>query len=283
MFKRGRRKYLILVGFVLALLIATVLLDSLVLEPYAIFLDTTTLTIPDPRLPPGESIKLLHLTDLHVSTYGFREMRVIQVVKSLKPDVVVLTGDYISSRDGLPGLQKFLGSLRSAVGGVPVLYILGNWDYWSGVPREVVKLFKRYKARLLSDSYVILSIRGVEVAFAGFDSFTGRYSLPNFTILEDIPNKYPIIVLLHEPALSKYIVKYREDVTLILAGHCHGGQVKLFDTALFLPEGCEGCYEGRCRVGNVVIYVSRGVGTSLFPIRFSSPPEVVLIYLVGLD
>jgi len=277
---RGRR-YFKLIGGVITLILVAVLLDSLILEPYAIFLSTTTLNVHDPRVPSNKSIKLLHLTDLHISTYGFREMRVIQLVKSLRPDVIVMTGDYVSSKEGLLGLREFLSNLRSVVGATPIVSILGNWDYWSSVPDEVIRLLKEYGVYVLNDRYMILSIGDVKVTFVGFNSFTGTYTLPNFTVLKEAPSRYPIVVLLHEPALSKYVIKYRGDVTLILAGHCHGGQVKLFGEALFLPEGCEGCYEGACKVGNTVMYVSRGIGTSILPVRFTSPPEIVIAYLTS--
>ena len=277
---RGRR-YFKLIGGVITLILVVALLDSLILEPYAIFLSTTTLNVPDSRVPSSKPIKLLHLTDLHISTYGFREMRVIQLVKSLRPDVIVMTGDYVSSKEGLLGLREFLSNLRSVVGATPIVSILGNWDFWSSVPDEVIRLLKEYGVYVLNDSYMILSIDDVKVTLVGFNSFTGTYTLPNFTVLKEAPSRYPIVVLLHEPALSKYVIEYRGDVTLILAGHCHGGQVKLFGEALFLPEGCEEYYEGVCKVGNTVMYVSRGIGTSILPVRFTSPPEIVIAYLTS--
>ena len=119
---RGRG-YFKLIGGVITLLLVAAALNSLVLEPYAIFLSTTTLSVTDPRMPSSKSIKLLHLTDLHISTYGFREVRIIQLVKPLRPAVVIMTGDYISSKEGLPGLREFLSNLRNVVGTSPIVSV----------------------------------------------------------------------------------------------------------------------------------------------------------------
>ncbi|MCD6084177.1 MAG: metallophosphoesterase [Desulfurococcales archaeon] len=279
MIRTVRHRYLKLIAIVIAVLLVAVLLDSLVLEPQAIILSVTNLSIRDSRVPSGKVIKLIHLTDLHISTYGFRESRITELVRSLKPDAVIMTGDYISSPEGLDPLHMFINELRASVGNAPIVAILGNWDFWSGVPGEVVKLLREYGIQVLNNTYVILHVRNCRITFAGFSSFTGTYEISNFSILNEVPNEYPLIVLLHEPSLIRHVLRHGSNVTLVLAGHCHGGQVKLISAPLFLPEGCEVCYEGACRLDGVFMYVSRGVGTSLFPIRFFSPPEVAVIYL----
>ena len=275
----ARRGYLKLIAIVITVLLAVVLLDSLILEPQAIILSVTNLSIRDSRVPSGKVIKLIHLTDLHISTYGFRESRITELVRSLKPDAVIMTGDYISSPEGLDPLHMFINELRASVGNAPIVAILGNWDFWSGVPGEVIKLLREHNIQVLNNTYVILYVRNCKITFAGFSSFTGTYEIPNFSILKEVPNEYPLVVLLHEPSLIKYVIRYGSNVTLVLAGHCHGGQVKVFGHALFLPEGCEVCYEGGCRFNDLYMYVSRGIGTSILPIRLFSPPEVVIIYL----
>ena len=270
------RKLLALI-FVLAA--ALVCLDSLVIEPYAVVLDVTDLKVSDSRLPPNTSVKIVHLTDLHLSSIGFREARITELIKSLRPDAIVMTGDYISSPEELEALHKFLSELRKVSGNVTIVAILGNWDYWSGVPGEVVRVLRNYGVHVLNDSYITLQVGACRITFAGFNSYTGTYEVPNFTVLKQVPDDTPLVVLIHEPSLINYIVKYGVNATVVLAGHCHGGQVKLISAPLFLPEGCEVCYEGACRLDGVFMYVSRGVGTSLFPIRFFSPPEVAVIYL----
>ena len=275
--RRGFRVFLY--AFTLTLIILIV--DALVLEPYAVFYSITRLSISDSRIPEGSVIRIVQLSDLHIHGYGFREEHVLNAVESLKPDILVLTGDYIESSRDLPFFEKFLVELHQRVGDKPVIAILGNWDYWSLVPDIVSSLIRRIGGIVLIDNYTIVSIRGVRIVFVGLKSSTGTGSEPDYQVLSEINYNLPVILLAHEPLTGYRAVEEvgGGKLALVLAGHCHGGQVKALFYPLFLPEGCGRYYEGEYSLNGTIMYVSRGIGTTLLPIRFMSWPEIVVIDL----
>lgn len=236
------------------------------------------LKISDSRIPTGTTIKIVQLSDLHFTIYGIKEDRILDAVKKTNPDIIVMTGDYIQSKKDITPLELFLKKLREKFENIAILVILGNWDFKSGSLSELIKTFKKYNVVVLNDTFKTLTVKHTKITFMGFNSIQYDYNL-NINILDRLPRDSINIVLIHEPVLSNVILQKRKDIKLILAGHCHGGQIKIFGKYIFLPEGCEIYPEGLYKVNNTVIYTSRGLGTSIYPIRFMSPPEIVVINL----
>jgi len=253
--------------------IIVVLFDAFILEPYGLLISVTYVEV---EADVDKELTLIHLTDLHIHGYGFREKRVIDIVKSLKPDIIVLTGDYIESRNDLQGFKIFLSQLRKSTGNTTIIAILGNWDFASKEVNKLLKLFKEYNVTVLRNNFKTITIKDSKLVFIGFDSIYNRY--PDYTILNKLPNGTRIL-LVHEPILIPQILKREKNITLALAGHCHGGQVKLFSWYIILPHGCQVYREGLYRVNSTIVYVSRGIGTTGIPARFFTPPEIVVVKL----
>jgi len=263
---------------IISIITIIIAFDAFILEPWCILLTVTNLDIFDSRITAGEVIKIVQLSDLHVNRYGLKEDRIISTIQNINPNIIVMTGDYIQSVRDIEPLEKFLQKIRENIGNIPIIAILGNWDFSSDALDSLKNIFDKHDLILLNNTFINIKVKNLNITFLGFNSIQNNYNL-DINVLDKLPMENIIIVLIHEPILSNIIIEKRKDIKLILAGHCHGGQIKIFNKYVFLPEGCEMYPEGLYRINNTTIYTSRGLGTSIFPIRFMSPPEIVVINL----
>lgn len=217
-------------------------------------------------------VEVLHLTDVHLRGPGPWVDRLCEIVAGLRPDLVALTGDVVTRGFQVPVADQFLAALPDAPLGR--FAVLGNWEVWGGAPRGVWEAhLSRHGIPLLHDRWVdvgplqvvgtddLLSGRpDVDAAFAGT---TGK----------------PTLVLTHSPALFPRLA--RPPARVVLAGHTHAGQVRLpFAGPLFLPRGTGSWVHGWYELDGVHLFVSRGIGWSIAPLRWRCPPELALIRLV---
>jgi|SRR6185295_5449401 predicted MPP superfamily phosphohydrolase len=202
---------------------------------------------------------VLHLTDLHFSTPGVRERKVLEVMAEARPDLIVITGDSIVRSYDQAAFTEFMGKLQAPLG---VFACPGNWEDWVGP--SVYECYRRAGVQLLDDKTT--SLKGAPVDLVGFSSYgstvpdgSGRFRIALC--------HYPVIL----PPASK------KGVNVVFAGHTHGGQVRLpFIGALHTPFA-SGPYEaGWYQEGSTRMYVSRGVGTSILSVRFLCRPEVAV-------
>lgn len=207
----------------------------------------------------AREVTLLHLTDLHVSTPGRRERRVLEIVNGARPDLIVITGDSILSNFDPPEFTRFLSELKAPLG---VYACPGNWEEWVG--SGVYDCYARAGVRLLDDSTGLL--RDGTVELVGLRSARSR--------IPDGAGRLRI-ALCHYPAILP--AASARGIDLLFAGHTHGGQVRLpLVGALHLPFDSGGYEAGWYREGRTRMYVSRGVGTSILPVRFGCRPEVAI-------
>jgi len=256
-----------------------VMLDGFVLEPKDIEVQRVDIRIPG--LPPAfNGFTICQLTDIHHSpVVGLKYInKVVDKANSLSPDLVALTGDYIDDerKYAAPAIEA-LARLKARHG---VVSILGNHDYFIGesYSREVIR---QSRISLLQNSHIMIRSGGDTLCIAGTrdyleDKPDARASL------KGVPLQVPRVLLSHHPDYSEYL-PLDEKVDLVLSGHTHGGQVRLpWSFAPIVPSSFGQKYSGglvRNRLTQV--YVSRGIGVSLIPVRFNCPPELTLIRLVA--
>ena len=204
-------------------------------------------------------IVILHLTDLHFSTPGRNERRVLEIVAEARPDLIVITGDSIVRNYDQEAFTQFMAKLQAPLG---VFACPGNWEDWVGP--SVYSCYGRAGVRLLYDQSAVLEsadieLTGLSSARSTVPDGTGRYRIALC--------HYPVIL----PPASK------KGVDLVFAGHTHGGQIRLpLVGALHTPFD-SGPYEaGWYQEGGTRMYVSRGVGTSILGVRFLCRPEVAI-------
>ncbi|HEY3379347.1 MAG TPA: metallophosphoesterase [Armatimonadota bacterium] len=259
--------------FVLLVLCALFLYARFI-EPNWVAVERVSLSLP--HLPADfNGLRVVQLSDIHYpDSHNPQFFRgVVERVNRLKPDLIVLTGDYISSgRDNIAPCAQMLGGLHAPLG---VVAVLGNHDYWTD-GREVTRALSANGIRALRNASVALSrgnarlwIVGIDDAWKGFDDFA--------TALHGIPASEAKIVLLHEPDFAVTTARYPVD--LQLSGHSHGGQVRLPGIGgLHYPPYSKIYPMGYYHVGALQLYVNRGLGL-IVPFRFDCRPEITLLTL----
>ena len=229
-------------------------------------------------LPFGRALRVVHLSDLHAGLYLTREAMkgYVDLVNALQPDLVVLTGDFIStSMAFLYGCAEELARIRSRYGTVAVL---GNHEHWYGNPREVAAVFQAHQIVLLPNAHHVMQTAQGPFAVAGIDDLgSGQADLG--AALQGLDPTIPTLLLSHHPEIFPQAAQH--GVPLTLAGHWHGGQIRLslpglqLSVAHLLSPYPQGLY----RLNASHLYVSRGIGTAWVPIRLNASPEVGLLTL----
>jgi predicted MPP superfamily phosphohydrolase len=225
--------------------------------------------------PLHSPIKIAHLSDLHTYGIGRRERKMLGILEQEKPDLIVITGDLISAADGLEGCLEVLRHMKAPLG---VWIVLGNHENWTSQSvRTAYGTFRDYYesggANFLSNSNK--RIRDDLWLIGLDDPMTGKPDIDTARL--GVPENAYTICLFHSPA---YFDKAAEKCDLVLAGHSHGGQVRVpFMKPLWLPKECNNYDEGWFERNGSKMYVSRGIGTSVFPVRFNCRPEIAIITL----
>jgi len=241
-----------------------------------------------PRLPEAfDGFTIAQLSDFHYDGHlGWIPIqRAVEIVNSISPDLVVLSGDFVtasflvdfihderkSAMEAEP-CAKLLSGLRSGLGS---LAILGNHDVNTD-PRIVTAALESHGITVLRNASHAIERGGKRLWFCGLDSLEGK---PRMNLaLASVPPDEPVILLMHEPDYADRAAQYPVD--LQLSGHSHGGQVWLPGIgAPWLPEGARKYPRGRYQVGRLPLYTNIGLGTLRVPVRLNCTPEVTRITL----
>jgi predicted MPP superfamily phosphohydrolase len=213
----------------------------------------------------GRTITIAHISDLHTSGIGRRERALLREIEAAKPDVVAITGDTVDN-GSVETLKSVVAAFRAPRG---VFAVLGNWEHWRPMP-AVETAFKQAGATLLTNDAREL-VPGLWIV--GLDDVHG-FPSPD-RAFQNVPPNVTSVTLLHSPA---YFDRVASRTTLALAGHTHGGQVRVPGLAPFwLPHGSNGYVEGWYERDRARLYVSRGIGTSILPVRAFCRPELAMI------
>jgi predicted MPP superfamily phosphohydrolase len=226
----------------------------------------------------GRSLRVVQLTDIHAGIYMNRDemRRYADQVMALQPELFVLTGDYISnSLVFLPGCLEEMARVRARYG---TFATLGNHEHWYGELGELRAIFREHRIPLLHNSHHLIETEQGPFAVAGIDDL--RTGCPDLeAALRGLVPATPTLLLSHRPEIFPQAAG--RGIPLTLAGHYHGGQVRLS-----LPGGGVSLAhlrtpypEGLYRINGCHLYVSRGIGTTFTPVRLNAPPEITLFHL----
>jgi predicted MPP superfamily phosphohydrolase len=250
-------------------------------------LQLTNLTIITDRLPAGaRPWRLLHISDIHLERLGRRETQLLQYVQAVKPDAILLTGDYVNlsyNRDPQTHTQvrQLLSQLSATYG---VYATLGSMPVDL---RDVVPpLFNGLPVKLLRRNWHSICDQVSQIVVLGLDC---THNIPTDAgrlkaLVADAPADLPRILLYHSPELMPQAADH--EIDLYLCGHTHGGQVRLPLIGALITSSKLGrqYVMGLYRRGRTHLYVSRGVGLeglSAPRVRFLCRPEITLITLTG--
>lgn len=246
------------------------------------------------RLPRSfRGFKIAHLSDLHSSPLVSRAHleEAVRLAMADKPDLVVLTGDYIGHTLKTEAhqvhefdevyLANLVAALKQVEAPFGVYAVLGNHDFWSGpeVRDRLCHAFEHQAGvEMLRNQNVTLTRGEDSIRLLGIDDYWHTWNLGG--ALRDVPSKAVKILLSHNPDINRHI-SLSHYIDLVLCGHTHGGQVTLpVLGAPFNPARDPRYLKGLIRDGERQTYITRGVGHLVVPIRFNCPPEVTLITLV---
>jgi uncharacterized protein len=252
---------------------------------------TTTQPIRIANLPSAfANYRIVQISDIHFDEYTEAAFvrRVIARVNALAPDLVLLTGDFVSY--GPRPLEFSKGAVyrcADVLRGIacPTRFgVLGNHDATVG-PEIVTDALSHAAIPLLSNRYLPIERGGQHLWLAGVDDpVTGRAKLdqaiPDFA--DPTQPDAPVILMSHGPDFADDVLAHPRgrSVSLMLSGHSHAGQVRLpFLPPLMLPPGGQKYAEGYYRLDHLQLYVNRGIGTTGLPFRLNCPPEITLFTL----
>ncbi|MBI3449474.1 MAG: metallophosphoesterase [Acidobacteria bacterium] len=187
--------------------------DAALIEPRR--LTTTSVDLPDgplARALGGE--RIVHLSDLHLRGYDAREDRLLAAIDTEKPAIVVMTGDYADTAEGVRALERLVGGIHARLG---VFAVPGNNDYFRGRQDAIFAALDRAGATVLRNRAAVVTGRGGRFAIAGTDDpFFGRDDVA--ATLASIPPGIPAMLLAHSPA----VVERRSEAMLFNAGDASG-------------------------------------------------------------
>ncbi len=231
------------------------------------------------RLPRElDGLRVVQLSDIHNGPFtppGQIE-RAVEVANSLRPDIVALTGDYVShEREYAAPCAELMGRLRARCG---VFAILGNHDHWTDAAL-ITDLFRAEGIRVLVNEGIRFEHPdrpGAALWLAGVDdTMVGLEDLP--LALAGSREDELKLLLAHNPMILRRAA--RAGVDLVLSGHTHGGQVTWRSESSPSGRPRRRLLRGLGRQGATQIYVSRGLGTVVLPVRYGCLPEVSLLEL----
>ncbi len=227
------------------------------------------------RLPKTlENFRIAHLSDIHHSPFTSFEhiSRAVETANELKPDMFVLTGDFVSHEiEYIQPVAEVLGTLQSEFG---TFACLGNHDHWTDADL-VTKHLREANIKVLINEGFRFTARGASFWLCGVDDYmVGKTDL-RAALRGSFPDEMKLL-LAHNPK-SLYSAA-RVGVDLILSGHTHGGQVRLRDEEKkILPR--RKFASGLYRRKETQVYITRGIGTVVLPVRFGCPPEISILEL----
>ncbi len=232
-----------------------------------------------PRLPRAfHGLTIAQISDLHVGPYiGAEEVRAaVEAVMRLNADVVVITGDFVSSLSHGEAkiIETELTPLSAPLG---VYGIMGNHDWWND--RKVVRrAVEGAGLAMLQNERVPLTRAGETLYLAGVDDYwQGKADLSK--TLNGLTADAPVVLLAHEPDYAD-LVAHDPRVLLQLSDHSHGGQVRLpIIGPLELPRYAHRYPLGLQKAGDLWVYTNRGIGVTGLPVRFNCRPEVTVLTL----
>lgn len=303
----NRRRFLAAGGAAVTLLVA----DAALVEPRRLTVTRHLVRSPG-AAPDARHVRIVQLTDLHLSPIGPFHERIAREVAHADPHLIVITGDSIDREDSNGRLDDFLSLLDPAT---PKLATWGNWEHYLDIDlRTTADVYARHGCRVLNNESAVTYVNGKRLLVTGLDS--SQSGFPDLAkALRGVEPAANHLVLAHCPVQRDHVVRHittgsvcpvpglrtaeargqtegkgGRDVSgarskgpslphrpsLVLSGHTHGGQLTLGGWAPVTPPGSGPYVAGWYRDAMIPLYVSRGIGETMVPLRFCAPPEIAV-------
>lgn len=214
-----------------------------------------------------EGFSLVQVSDLHIQRTSELHVKMIQLVQDLKPNALIMTGDFVDVRSAVGEAVDLLSNVRPSHG---IWAVPGNWDHTADAVDDLQSQLGAAGGQLLINNSAPLD---TGLWLAGVDDPSSDHDNLD-TAVEDIPSHVSRILLAHSPDIVRSLDQHQFD--LVMCGHTHGGQVNLpVLNGAWLKEGPTRVYvQGMYSVHGSPVYVNRGIGTTSLPIRIACRPEI---------
>lgn len=234
------------------------------------------------KLPESfDGFKIVQLSDLHGAEFGEDGMGLVEKVKELEPDIIALTGDFVTDEGDLAAVKKLAGRLTELC---PVYFVSGNHEFGSGLAIKVRNILERAGVKYLSNEYLTISRGEDEILLGGVeDPLAYADMLSPDELAQKMNDAAPDAFKILLGHRNYWMTEYPElPVDLIFCGHAHGGLIRIpgvggligTDRRLF-PDFDAGEYNN----GRYTLIVSRGLGNSVPIPRIFNRPEIVCVEL----
>lgn len=244
-------------------------------------LDTNRLEIKHPLIPKSfDGKRIIQFSDTHLGfQYNLQQLnKLITKINNLNPDLILFTGDLMDEPNRYNKINQIVPLLKQLSAPLGKFCIFGNHDhggYGTDIYRNIMEAANF--TVLLNESKSIKLDDGTPIYLIGVDD--AMLGKPNIALASrHIPGNRFKILLSHAPDLADIASKY--PIQWQISGHSHGGQVKIpFFGALVTPPFAQIYTEGLYSIGNLTLYVNRGIGTTRLPFRFLAKPELTIFTL----
>ena len=232
--------------------------------------------------------KILQISDLHNKEFGSKQNKILAKIEKIKPDIIVITGDLIDSKN--TNIDIAMELINKVVNIAPIYYVSGNHEAWSGsydylkskLENSGVVVLDNQKVQVFNDSDYIDIIGLTDTSFIKSDWLEYGVDVETKNLLNTLTKGSADfrILLSHRPEL--FDIYSNSNVNLVFSGHAHGGQFRLpFIGGLIAPD--QGFFpkltEGIHKSNDTSMIISRGLGNSIIPVRILNRPELVVVTL----
>lgn len=231
--------------------------------------------------------KIVQISDLHNKVFGKEQSKLLEKVEGLSPDIIVITGDMIDRRRY--NLENAMYFIDKAIKIAPIYYVSGNHEAWSGKYSEIKERLSEVGVYVIDDERIEVRKNNSSINILGVSDpafITSSYIDETDTSkLEEYLSSWSgiegfKILLSHRPELLELYSK--NNMSLVFSGHAHGGQIRvpflggiIAPNQGFFPKYTSGGYSSY----ETTMFVSRGLGNSLFPFRIFNRPEIISVTL----
>lgn len=245
-------------------------------------LEISRYEVASQKLPESfDGFKIVQLSDLHGAEFGEDGMELVEKVKELEPDIIALTGDFVTDEGDLAAVKKLAGRLTELC---PVYFVSGNHEFGSGLAVKVRNILERAGVKYLSNEYLTINRGEDEILLGGVeDPLAYADMLSPDELAQKMNDAAPDAFKILLGHRNYWMTEYPElPVDLIFCGHAHGGLIRIpgvggligTDRRLF-PDFDAGEYNN----GRYTLIVSRGLGNSVPIPRVFNRPEIVCVEL----
>ena len=279
--KWNKKHWLCVIGICLVVISAWIVQDNTNLEITEYYVSSSMIS------DSFDCFEIAQISDLHNTEFGEENKKLIELLSEVEPDMIVLTGDLIDSRQ--TDIEIALDFASKAVQIAPVYYVSGNHEarvpeyaeLKMGLTEAGVTVLENQKVQITRDGESI-TLMGIQDPSFRTDYLFGDAESVSSQAITSLQNEFDgfTVLLSHRPELFDLYVD--TGVDLVFSGHAHGGQFRLpFVGGLVAPnQGLFPKYDaGQFIKENTTMIVSRGVGNSIIPLRINNPPEIVVVEL----